>query len=219
MHAMTMSTVSAVSAAVAIVVVVWMGVRSKTAVGSLIAVAEGRERPLRASLYRCPQRTARRERRKGGAEGRRRPRLGLDKRAHRAAQHRSMTDAISKGMARLFKYTPRHSKTDVEKKYKIGKDLGSGNFAVVKLAHHRDDPKQRFAVKVIDKKMCAGKESMIETEVAILRKVHHKNIVAMYEEFDTPDKLYLVLQLYVRVSAMAPFSWCIFAQRRRRGAL
>merc|ERR1711916_227160 len=80
------------------------------------------------------------------------------------------------------------------KKYKLGKDLGSGNFAVVKLASRRDTG-EKVAIKIINKALCEGKEEMIETEVAILRKVDHPNIVGMHEEFDTPDKLYQVLDL------------------------
>ncbi|KJE94315.1 calcium/calmodulin-dependent protein kinase I [Capsaspora owczarzaki ATCC 30864] len=95
---------------------------------------------------------------------------------------------------KLKKYVPRHNKLDVEKHYKIGKELGSGNFAVVKAAVKRDT-NQKVAIKMIDKKLCEGKEDMIETEVAILRQVQHPNIVGMIEEFDTPEKLYLVLEL------------------------
>jgi calcium/calmodulin-dependent protein kinase I len=84
--------------------------------------------------------------------------------------------------------------TDVEKAYKLGKDLGTGNFAVVKLAVKRDT-NEKFAMKIINKALCAGKEDMIETEIAVLKKVKHKYIVGMLEEFDTPDKLYLVLDL------------------------
>ena len=84
--------------------------------------------------------------------------------------------------------------TDVEKTYKLGKDLGTGNFAVVKLAVKRDTG-DKFAIKIINKALCAGKEDMIETEIAVLKKVKHKYIVGMVEEFDTPDKLYLVLDL------------------------
>ena len=50
-------------------------------------------------------------------------------------------------------------------------------------------------MKIINKALCAGKEDMIETEIAVLKKVKHKYIVGMHEEFDTPDKLYLVLDL------------------------
>eukprot|EP01135_Chromosphaera_perkinsii_P000143 Nk52_evm39s32 gene=Nk52_evmTU39s32 len=99
-----------------------------------------------------------------------------------------------KALKKLGKYMPKHKKDDVEQKYKIGKELGSGNFAVVKVATHKESG-GKYAVKIIDKKLCAGKEEMIETEVDILRRVEHKNIVCMKEMFDTPEKLYLVLEL------------------------
>jgi serine/threonine protein kinase len=81
---------------------------------------------------------------------------------------------------------------DVEKAYKIGKELGSGNFAVVRVAIKRDTL-EKLAIKIIDKKLCSGKEDMIQTELAVLHRVKHPHIVAMYEVFDTPDKLYVVL--------------------------
>eukprot|EP00042_Codosiga_hollandica_P028232 m.146947 g.146947 ORF g.146947 m.146947 type:complete len:212 (-) comp52719_c0_seq1:710-1345(-) len=94
--------------------------------------------------------------------------------------------------ATVKKYLPRHTKSDVERVYKFGKVLGTGNFAEVKLAVHRETNK-KYAVKIINKALCAGKEDMIETEIAVLKKVQHKYIVGMLEEFDTPDKLYLIL--------------------------
>ena len=38
-------------------------------------------------------------------------------------------------------------------------------------------------------------------EVDILKKVNHPNIIALKELFDTPEKLYLVMELYVVASA------------------
>ncbi|KNC70476.1 hypothetical protein SARC_16995, partial [Sphaeroforma arctica JP610] len=40
-----------------------------------------------------------------------------------------------------------------------------------------------------------GKEDMIETEVSIARRAKHPNIVQMYDMYDTPDKLYLVMEM------------------------
>ncbi len=60
--------------------------------------------------------------------------------------------------------------------------------------------KQRaFALKIISKSKCKGKEQMIENEVSILRRVKHINIISLIEEFDTNEELYLVMEL-VRVS-------------------
>lgn len=100
---------------------------------------------------------------------------------------------LAKAFASVKKmYVARHAKSDVEKKYKFGKELGTGNFAVVKLATKRDTG-AKFAIKIIDKALCAGKEDMIDMELAVLRQASHPNIVGMHEYFDTPEKLYLVL--------------------------
>jgi calcium/calmodulin-dependent protein kinase I len=52
-----------------------------------------------------------------------------------------------------------------------------------------------YAIKIIDKAKCKGKESMIASEVAILKRVLHKNIVPLYEMYETEKKLYLVMKL------------------------
>jgi len=56
-----------------------------------------------------------------------------------------------------------------------------------------------YALKVIDKSKCRGKEHMIESEVSILRRIHHPNIVQLVAEYDTHSELYLVMEL-IKVS-------------------
>ena len=42
---------------------------------------------------------------------------------------------------------------------------------------------------------------MIENEILILRKISHPNIVQLFEEFETPKEIYLVMELVeVRLS-------------------
>ncbi|XP_059682969.1 serine/threonine-protein kinase DCLK2 isoform X4 [Gavia stellata] len=79
-------------------------------------------------------------------------------------------------------------------KYKVGKVIGDGNFAVVKECIERSTGKE-FALKIIDKAKCCGKEHLIENEVSILRRVKHPNIIMLIEEMDTPAELYLVMEL------------------------
>ncbi|XP_045903426.1 serine/threonine-protein kinase DCLK2 isoform X2 [Micropterus dolomieu] len=79
-------------------------------------------------------------------------------------------------------------------KYKVGKVIGDGNFAVVKECVERSTGKE-FALKIIDKAKCSGKEHLIENEVAVLRKVKHPNIIMLMEEVDTSSELYLVMEL------------------------
>ncbi|NXU84767.1 DCLK2 kinase, partial [Xiphorhynchus elegans] len=80
-------------------------------------------------------------------------------------------------------------------KYKVGKVIGDGNFAVVKECLIKGKVNWQFHV-------CSGKlpssskqEHLIENEVSILRRVKHPNIIMLIEEMDTPTELYLVMEL------------------------
>ncbi|XP_014399341.1 PREDICTED: serine/threonine-protein kinase DCLK2 [Myotis brandtii] len=79
-------------------------------------------------------------------------------------------------------------------KYRIGKVIGDGNFAVVKECMDRSTGKE-FALKIIDKAKCCGKEHLIENEVSILRQVKHPNIIMLVEEMETATELFLVMEL------------------------
>ncbi|XP_043971631.1 serine/threonine-protein kinase DCLK2-like isoform X1 [Gambusia affinis] len=79
-------------------------------------------------------------------------------------------------------------------KYIVGKVIGDGNFAVVKECVERSTGKE-FALKIINKAKCSGKEHLIENEVSVLRRVKHPNIIMLIEEVDTPSDLCLVMEL------------------------
>ncbi|XP_075889258.1 serine/threonine-protein kinase DCLK2 isoform X1 [Nelusetta ayraudi] len=82
----------------------------------------------------------------------------------------------------------------ISEKYKVGKVIGDGNFAVVKECVERSTGKE-FALKIINKAKCVGKEHLIENEVSVLRQVKHPNIIMLIEEVDTSSELYLVMEL------------------------
>ncbi|KAJ9592621.1 hypothetical protein L9F63_015711, partial [Diploptera punctata] len=88
--------------------------------------------------------------------------------------------------------------TAIRLKYQVGKIIGDGNFAVVRQCTERSTGGE-FALKIIDKSKCHGKEHMIESEVCILRRVHHSNIIQLIAEYDTHSELYLVMEL-IKVS-------------------
>ena len=46
---------------------------------------------------------------------------------------------------------------------------------------------------------------MIESEVAILRKVRHSNIIRLISEYDSPNELYLVMELIKVVISIIPY--------------
>jgi len=80
--------------------------------------------------------------------------------------------------------------------YKTGKTLGQGSYATVKEAVHIESGTVH-AVKVISKHLMAGREHMIKNEIDVLSRVSqgHPNIVTLHDYFETPNNLYLVMDL------------------------
>ncbi|KAI9029630.1 kinase-like domain-containing protein [Phycomyces nitens] len=81
-------------------------------------------------------------------------------------------------------------------KYKTGKVLGNGSYAVVKEAVHIETGKY-YAVKVINKQHMEGREHMIRNEINVLQKISqgHQNILSLVDHFETLNNLYLVTDL------------------------
>ncbi|OXA37259.1 Serine/threonine-protein kinase NIM1 [Folsomia candida] len=90
--------------------------------------------------------------------------------------------------------------------YRIHGEIGTGNFARVRLGVHQL-LKERVAVKIVDKARVEPKlEKMWNREVATLDSLHHPNIMRLYEVLETPWKLYLISEwapagdLYAKVT-------------------
>jgi len=83
--------------------------------------------------------------------------------------------------------------SEVSDKYHIRHVVGDGNFAVVRLCYSRITRKE-YAVKIIDKAKCQGKEHMIESEISILSAIAHPNIIQLHEVFDFSSEKYLVME-------------------------
>ncbi|KAF6032495.1 DCLK3 [Bugula neritina] len=85
---------------------------------------------------------------------------------------------------------------EIKTQFDIGRVLGDGNFAVVNACQHRDTGHE-YAMKIIDKSKLRGKEHMIDNEIAIMKACHQENLVKLYEEFETREEIYLVME-YVK---------------------
>ncbi|XP_051975044.1 calcium/calmodulin-dependent protein kinase type 1D [Xyrauchen texanus] len=83
---------------------------------------------------------------------------------------------------------------DIKDMFQFKEVLGTGAFSEVVLAEERATGKM-FAVKCIPKKALKGKESSIENEIAVLRKIKHENIVALEDIYESSNHLYLIMQL------------------------
>jgi calcium/calmodulin-dependent protein kinase I len=78
--------------------------------------------------------------------------------------------------------------------YDIGEELGRGAFSVVRLAVNKKDG-SKWAVKIIDKKSAGQDMDRLETEIEILKKVSHPNIICLKDIYDTKTTFYIVTEL------------------------
>jgi len=79
-------------------------------------------------------------------------------------------------------------------KYIIQEELGRGAFSVVKLAVEKSTG-TKYAVKVINKSNVGQDMARLATEMEILKKVQHPNIISLKEIIDTKNCLFIVTEL------------------------
>ena len=85
----------------------------------------------------------------------------------------------------------------IEEAYDLGRELGRGNFATVKLAVSKTNG-NKYAVKIVDKAKFLQhqhREGALLDEVNILKFLQHDNIIKLEETYETEKYLYLVLEL------------------------
>ncbi|CBZ30784.1 putative protein kinase [Leishmania mexicana MHOM/GT/2001/U1103] len=87
--------------------------------------------------------------------------------------------------------------------YRVIANLGRGAYGKVKLGIDTNTG-QKVAIKIIDKKLLkklgglgtSNQEAALKREIAIMKKVRHRNCVSLYEVIDDPDShiLYLIME-------------------------
>jgi len=98
----------------------------------------------------------------------------------------------------------------IRDKYEMGRKIGQGSFALVKIVIRREDRK-KFAVKIMKKSLLRAKrgqsssyhelshaESMLNNtrdEVSIMKMINHKHCCRLIEVFETKSKIYMVVEL------------------------
>ncbi|VVB09245.1 unnamed protein product [Arabis nemorensis] len=82
--------------------------------------------------------------------------------------------------------------------YKIGKTLGHGSFATVKLADHVVTG-HKVAIKILNRVKIKDIKvyETVQREIKILRFLMHPHIIRQYEVIETPDDIYVVME-YVK---------------------
>ncbi|XP_067905645.1 serine/threonine-protein kinase H1 homolog isoform X1 [Heterodontus francisci] len=86
------------------------------------------------------------------------------------------------------KFDPR-----VTAKYDIKALIGRGSFSRVVRVEHKST-KQPYAIKLIETKYKEGRE-VCESELNVLRRVRHTNVIQLIEVFETQERVYMVMEL------------------------
>jgi len=78
--------------------------------------------------------------------------------------------------------------------YKIGKELGSGAFSVVKEGTLKKTG-DSYAIKIVTKaKLTAEDEAALKDEIQVLSELKHANIIRLYDVFEEKAYYYLVTE-------------------------
>ncbi|MBN3276610.1 KPSH1 kinase, partial [Polyodon spathula] len=93
------------------------------------------------------------------------------------------------------KVTKYRAKFDsrVTARYDIKALIGRGSFSRVVRVEHRAT-KQPFAIKMIETKAKEGRE-VCESELSVLRRVSHCNIIQLIEVLESQERVYMVMEL------------------------
>ncbi|RHZ54058.1 hypothetical protein Glove_431g23 [Diversispora epigaea] len=84
---------------------------------------------------------------------------------------------------------------ELEKSYEISKEvLGVGSFAVVKECTNKKTG-ENYAIKIISKRVIKGKEQMLTTELEILKKIKHPNLISLRDLYESKNGVYIVTDL------------------------
>ncbi|KAK1784608.1 hypothetical protein P4O66_003300 [Electrophorus voltai] len=86
------------------------------------------------------------------------------------------------------KFDPR-----VTAKYEIKALIGRGSFSRVVRVEHKGT-RQPYAIKMIETRYREGRE-VCESELCVLRRVRHTNIIQLMEVFETAERVYMVMEL------------------------
>jgi len=82
----------------------------------------------------------------------------------------------------------------VKETYELGRPLGHGASGEVLTAIHKQTGKT-FACKIVKKNSNMNDAQSMSTEIEIMKRIRHRNVVSMYELYETPKCLWIVLEL------------------------
>ncbi|CAG8553461.1 28_t:CDS:2, partial [Scutellospora calospora] len=96
----------------------------------------------------------------------------------------------------VFKKNGISYPSQLEQRYKVSNNvLGVGSFAIVKECTDKETG-ENYALKIISKKAIKkGKEDMLTTELEILKKIQHENLIKLHDLYETKEGVFIVTDL------------------------
>ncbi|CAK56481.1 unnamed protein product (macronuclear) [Paramecium tetraurelia] len=93
--------------------------------------------------------------------------------------------------------SPRINQWQFHNMFRVYKKIGKGNFATVYMAERIEDGEE-MAIKAFAKQAAYaeenGKEAILN-EIAIMRRLHNKHLMKLFEVYETSNSLYVALEL------------------------
>ena len=97
----------------------------------------------------------------------------------------------------IIKYDNDYNNKKKETQFILGKKIGQGTFATVRLATHIKT-NERVAIKIWDKeKMKEIDKIRSNREIKILKKMRHRNIVHFYNVINSENLIYLISKILI----------------------
>nr|GMC81748.1 serine/threonine-protein kinase ATG1c isoform X1 [Ipomoea batatas] len=78
--------------------------------------------------------------------------------------------------------------------YLVGKQVGTGSYSTVWHARHRDHGTEVAIKEIVTARLNSKLQESLMSEIVILRKINHPNIIHLHDMIQEPGKIYIVLE-------------------------
>ncbi|KAL1545550.1 non-specific serine/threonine protein kinase [Salvia divinorum] len=78
--------------------------------------------------------------------------------------------------------------------YVVGKQIGAGSFSTVWHARHRVHGTEVAIKEIVTSRLNPKLQGSLKSEIVILKKINHPNIIRLHDMLEEPGKMYIVLE-------------------------
>lgn len=78
--------------------------------------------------------------------------------------------------------------------YVVQKQIGAGSFSTVWLARHRVNGTEVAIKEIVTARLNSKLKESLKSEIVILQRISHPNIIHLHDMIEDPGKIYIVLE-------------------------